>query len=190
MPAHKPFDLTWGDSNKGLQLYIQRVFILDDCETLLPHYLRFVRGVVDSPDLPLNVSREILQHSAPLEKIKSNLVNKVLSTLDEVKPQGLREVCRASIGSWALPPGRGLPGLSPTRQQLAELLLFESTKTDPGKFTTLADYVERMPGEQTEIYYLAGESRGASGSSRRTLKLQGQELGSAAADRPDRRVRH
>ena len=73
MPAHKPFDLMWGDSNKGLQLYIQRVFIMDDCEALLPPYLRFVRGVVDSPDLPLNVSREILQQSAPLEKIKSNL---------------------------------------------------------------------------------------------------------------------
>src|ERR1051325_4161605 len=85
LPAHKPFDLMWGDSDKGLHLYIQRVFILDDCETLLPRYLRFVRGVVDSPDLPLDVSREILQHSAPLEKIRSNLTGKVLGTLDEMK---------------------------------------------------------------------------------------------------------
>src|SRR5262249_2235943 len=85
LSAHKPFDLLWGDSKKGLQLYIQRVFIMDDCEALLPPYLGFVRGVVDSPDLPLNVSREILQQSAPLEKIKSNLVNKLLKTLEEMK---------------------------------------------------------------------------------------------------------
>jgi molecular chaperone HtpG len=82
LPAHKPFDLMWGDSKKGLQLYIRRVFIMDDAEVMLPGYLRFVKGVVDSPDLPLNVSREILQQSAPLEKIKSNLVNKVLRTLE------------------------------------------------------------------------------------------------------------
>src|SRR6185369_12547601 len=85
IPKHRPMDLMWGDSKKGLQLYIQRVFIMDDCETLLPRYLRFLRGVVDSPDLPLNVSRELLQQSAPLEKIKSNLVNKALNTLDEMQ---------------------------------------------------------------------------------------------------------
>src|SRR5262249_47624459 len=87
IPAHKPWDLLWGNGKKGLQLYIRRVFIMDDCEALLPLYLRFVKGVVDSPDLPLNVSREILQQSAPLEKIKSNLTNKVLRTLEEMKSQ-------------------------------------------------------------------------------------------------------
>src|SRR6202043_31958 len=85
IPAHRPMDLVWGDSKKGLQLYNRRVFIMDDCEAMLPNYLRFVRGVVDSPDLPLNVSRELLQQSAPLEKIKSNLVNKILNTLDDMK---------------------------------------------------------------------------------------------------------
>src|SRR5438067_8787594 len=85
LPAHKTFDLMWGNSKKGLQLYIRRVFIMDDAEAMLPPYLRFVKGVVDSPDLPLNVSREILQQSAPLEKIKSNLVNKVLRTLEDMK---------------------------------------------------------------------------------------------------------
>src|SRR5207247_10862827 len=75
----------WGNSKKGLQLYIRRVFIMDDSEMMLPAYLRFVKGVVDSPDLPLNVSREMLQQSAPLEKIKSNLINKVLRTLEEMK---------------------------------------------------------------------------------------------------------
>src|SRR5205807_1150030 len=87
LPAHRPFDLVWGDGSKGLQLYIRRVFIMDDCEALLPGYLRFVKGVVDSPDLPLNVSREMLQQSAPLEKIRSNLTNKVLRTLQEMKTE-------------------------------------------------------------------------------------------------------
>jgi molecular chaperone HtpG len=158
LPAHRPFDLVWGDSNKGLHLYIQRVFILDDAETLLPRYLRFVRGVVDSPDLPLNVSREILQHSAPLEKIRSNLVNKVLSTLDEVRRKDFDQYVGfyRDLGSFIK---EGAYQDYAHKQRLADLLLFESTKTDPGKQTALGDYVDRMPGEQTEIYYLTGESR-------------------------------
>jgi molecular chaperone HtpG len=158
LPAHRPFDLMWGDSTKGIHLYIQRVFILDDAETLLPRYLRFVRGVVDSPDLPLNVSREILQQSAPLEKIRSNLVNKVLSTLDEVKRKDFDKYAAffKELGAFIK---EGAYQDFANKERLADLLLFESTKTDPGKQTTLADYIERMLGEQTEIYYLAGESR-------------------------------
>ena len=162
----------WGDSKKGLHLYIQRVFIFDDCDALLPHYLRFVRGVVDSPDLPLNVSREILQQSAPLEKIKSNLTGKVLSILDEMKRKefdkyvGFYEELGVFLREGAYQDFEN-------KKKLADLLLFESTKTDSsppsppagaglgvrGKYTTLADYVERMPGDQTEIYFLAGDSR-------------------------------
>jgi molecular chaperone HtpG len=171
LPAHRPFDLMFGDSKKGLQLYIQRVFILDDCETLLPKYLRFVRGVVDSPDLPLNVSREILQHSAPLEKIKSNLTSKVLSTLDEIKRKEFDKYVGffQEFGSFLR---EGAYQDFENKKKLADLLLFESTKTEPvpprptgegsgvrGQFTSLADYVERMPGDQTDIYYLAGDSR-------------------------------
>lgn len=158
LPAHKPFDLMWGDSNKGLHLYIQRVFILDDCETLLPRYLRFVRGVVDSPDLPLNVSREILQQSAPLEKIKSNLTGKVLNILDEMKRKQFDKYVEFynELGVFLK---EGAYQDYENNKKLADLLLFESTKTDPGKFTSLADYVERMPGDQTEIYFLAGDSR-------------------------------
>ena len=158
VPAQKPFDLMWGDSKKGLQLYIQRVFILDDCETLLPRYLRFVRGVVDSPDLPLNVSREILQHSAPLEKIKSNLTGKVLGTLEEMKRKefdkyvGLYRELGVFLKEGAYQDYEN-------KKKLADLLLFESTKIDAGKLTALADYVDRMTGDQTEIYYLAGDSR-------------------------------
>lgn len=170
IPAQKPFDLMFGDSKKGLQLYIQRVFILDDCETLLPKYLRFVRGVVDSPDLPLNVSREILQHSAPLEKIRSNLTGKVLGTLEEMKRKEFDKYVGffQEFGAFLR---EGAYQDFENKKKLAELLLFESTKTDPippspsagegvrVRFTSLADYVERMPGDQTEIFYLAGDGR-------------------------------
>ncbi len=158
LPKHKPFDLLYGDSKKGLHLYIQRVFILDDCETLLPKYLRFVRGVVDSPDLPLNVSREILQQSAPLEKIKSNLTNKILGTLDDMKRKEYEQYL-TFYQEFGVFLKEGAYQDYANKQRLADLLLFESTKTDPGKFTTLADYVERMPGDQTEIFFLAGETR-------------------------------
>jgi len=158
IPAHRPYELNWGDSKKGLHLYIQRVFIMDDCEALLPKYLRFVRGVVDSPDLPLNVSREILQQSAPLEKIKSNLTNKVLSTLDEMKRKELDNYLKfyTEMGVFLK---EGVTQDWSNRERLADLLLFESTKTDKGKYTSLAEYIERMPGDQQEILYLTGDSR-------------------------------
>ncbi len=158
LPARRPMDLAWGDPTKGVQLYIQRVFILDDGETLLPRYLRFVRGVVDSPDLPLNVSRELLQHSAPLEKIKSNLVAKVLNTLEDVKRREY-EAYVSFFGEMGPFLKEGAYQDHANKAKLAELLLFASTKTDAGKFTDLASYIERMPGDQTEILYLSGDSR-------------------------------
>ena len=164
LPAHKPMDLMWGDKPKGLHLYIQRVFIMDDHEILLPRYLRFVRGAVDSPDLPLNVSRELLQQSAPLEKIKSNLVTKVLNTLEEMKTRDYDNYVKfyEELGVFLK---EGVTQDWTHREKLADLLLLESTKTSAapeggtGKYTTLSQYVERMPAEQTEIYFLTGESR-------------------------------
>ncbi len=158
LPGHKPFDLMWGDKPKGLHLYIQRVFILDDYEILLPRYLRFVRGVVDSPDLPLNVSRELLQQSAPLEKIKTNLVNKILNTLDEMKKREYDEYVKfyEEMGVF-LKEGVGQDWTN--REKLAELLLFESTKTEKGKYTSLSQYMDNMPVNQPEIFYLTGDSR-------------------------------
>lgn len=158
LPNHKPFDLLWGDTRHGLHLYIQRVFIMDDCETLLPLYLRFVRGVVDAPDLPLNVSREILQQSPLLEKIRSNLVGKVLNTLDEMKRKeydayvafyrDLGEILREGVyHDWS------------NKEKLADLLLYESTKTEPGKYTSFEQYLAGMQADQNEIFYLIGESR-------------------------------
>jgi molecular chaperone HtpG len=177
IPAKRPFDLMFADHRRGLQLYIQRLFIMDDCEALLPQYLRFVKGVVDSPDLPLNVSREILQQSAPLEKIKSNLVNKLLSTFDEMK----RKEYDAYVDFFKeLGPvlKEGVHQDWNNRQRVAELLLFESTKTEPGKFTTLDQYVEAMPVAQTEIYYLIGETREMLENSPylESFKAKGQEV--------------
>ncbi|MGF1579443.1 MAG: molecular chaperone HtpG [Gemmataceae bacterium] len=159
VPSQKPFDLTFGDSNKGLHLYIQRVFIMDDCETLLPPYLRFMRGVVDSPNLDLNVSREILQHSAPLEKIKTNLTKKILSTLDEMRRKEYEEKYLKFYNELGVILKEGVSQDYTNREKIADLLLFESTKTERGQYTTLATYLENLQPDQDAIYYLAGETR-------------------------------
>jgi molecular chaperone HtpG len=158
LPAHRPMDLMFGDSDKGLHLYIQRVFIMDDCETLLPRWLRFVRGVVDSPDLPLNVSRELLQLSAPLEKIKSNLTSKILSTLDEVRKKDVDKYA-AFFKELGVYLKEGAAQDWAHREKIADLLLFESTKTEADKLTNLGDYIDRMPSAQEKILYLSGETR-------------------------------
>jgi molecular chaperone HtpG len=158
LPSHLPFDLAWGPSKKGLHLYIQRVFIMDDCEALLPPYLRFVKGVVDSPDLPLNVSREILQQSAPLEKIKSNLTTKLLKTLEEMKNEEYDNYVKF-FKELGMILKEGVSQDWANREKVADVLLFESTRTEPGQYTTLGKYVLAMPAEQQEIYYLIGESR-------------------------------
>lgn len=172
VPSHRPFDLMFGDSDKGLHLYIQRVFVMDDCEALLPRWLRFLRGVVDSPDLPLNVSREILQQSAPLEKIKSNLTLKALNTLDEVRRTDADQYRKffADLGMFLK---EGACQDWEHREKIADLLLFESTKSDAGQGTTLADYVSRMPGDQTKIFTLTAETR--------ALALQSPHLEAYAA---------
>jgi molecular chaperone HtpG len=178
LPAHKPFDLMWWDGkNRGLHLYIQRVFIMDDCEALLPAYLRFVKGVVDSPDLPLNVSREILQQSAPLEKIKSNLVNKILKTLGEMKNEEYDAYVNffKELGTVLK---EGVAQDWENREKVADLFLMESTKTEPGKSTTLGKYLLAMPADQKEIYYLTGESRELIENSPyvESYKARGQEV--------------
>jgi molecular chaperone HtpG len=158
VPKHRPFDLMFGDQHKGVQLYIRRVFIMDDSEALLPPYLRFVKGVVDSPDLPLNVSREMIQQSAPLVKIKNNLVHTVLRTLGTWKTKE-PDAYAAFYRELGVYLKEGIVQDHANREKLADLLLLESTKTEPGKRTSLAEYLERVPVSQNEIYYLVGENR-------------------------------
>jgi molecular chaperone HtpG len=157
IPAHKPFSLTW-EEPKGLKLYIQRVLIMDSCEELLPPYLRFVRGVVDSSDLPLNISREMLQQNALLEYIHRNVVRNVLEALEAMKNTDSDKYVRffEDLGAM-LKEGAARDWAN--RDKLLDLLLFQSTKTETGKYTTLADYVSRMPEGQAAIYYLVGETR-------------------------------
>ncbi len=158
IPERKPYDLMFGEQRVRLQLYVKRVFIMDDCEALLPSYLRFVRGVVDCADLPLNVSREILQQNPLLERIRNNVVKKVLDTLAEMKQESHEDYVafHKELGGILK---EGVSQDWSNRERVAELLLFESTKTEPGEYTSLDKYVEDMPGEQDAIYYLIGETR-------------------------------
>ena len=157
IPAHRPFSFHW-EEPKGLKLYVQRVLIMDSCEALLPPYLRFVRGVVDSSDLPLNISRELLQQNALLEKMQKNIVRNVLDNLAALKNTEHEKYVRF-FKDLGVMLKEGASRDWGNREKLADLLLFESLQTEAGKYTTLADYVARMPEAQKDIYYLTGESR-------------------------------
>jgi molecular chaperone HtpG len=159
IPAHKSWDWMMGPQKKsGLDLYVRRVLIQHECEELSPTWMRFVRGVVDSPDLPLNVSRETLQHNPLLAKIQSNLVNRVLKTLEEMKISEYEQYVKFFKEFGGLLK-EGVGGDLTHRDRLADLLLVESTKTKPGEFTTLSKIVEAMPADKKEIYYLIGDTR-------------------------------
>ncbi len=157
VPAKKPFSFDWEEPKAGLKLYVQRVLIMDRCEELLPVYLRFVKGVVDAADLPLNVSREILQQTRQLASIKKTVVKNVLDGLAGVRNTRPDEYAKffADFGPVLK---EGLTRDFENREKLADLCLFASANTESGKTTTLADYVEKMPAEQGSIYFLVGES--------------------------------
>jgi molecular chaperone HtpG len=160
IPSKRPFELQWGADYKiGPRLYVQRVLIMDHCEKLLPPYLRFVRGVVDSTSLPLNISRELLQQNPILERIGKNVVKNALDALKDLKDSDYEKYVSffKELGS-ILKEGVGRDWNN--RDRLADLLLFESLNTPAGQFTTLAGYVEKMPADQN-IYYLSGEEREA-----------------------------
>jgi molecular chaperone HtpG len=157
VPAKKPFAFDWQEPVAGLKLYVQRVLIMDRCEQVLPFYLRFVQGVVDSADLPLNVSRELLQQNPLLDVIQKSVVKNVLDTLAGMKNVEFDKYLAFYKGFGPVLK-EGLTRDWNNREKIADLLLFESANTEPGKFTTLAEYVGKMPEGQTEIYYLIGES--------------------------------
>jgi molecular chaperone HtpG len=158
IPAKKPFFMQWGPYDWGLRLYIQRVLIMEHCEALLPPYLRFVMGVVDSSDLPLNISRELLQENPLLDQIKTNVTRSILKALDEMKSEEYDKYVSfyKEFGS-ILKEGPRLDWSN--RERIADLFLFESMKTPAGQFITLAKYLEAMPADQKAIYYLTGETR-------------------------------
>lgn len=160
IPRKRPADFLWHQPRSAIALYVRRVMIMPACDQLLPSWLRFVRGVVESSDLPLNVSREMLQHNPILQRIRNNLVNRVLRTLEEM----LSGEYELYVGFWrefGEVLKEGIPQDFEYRQRLADLLLVQSTATAPDAYTTLARYVESMKPDQKEILYLTGDSRAA-----------------------------
>ncbi len=157
IPSHAPFDLFYHGSEAGLHLYARRVMVMDKCEDLLPHYLRFMKGVVDSSDLPLNISRQRLQQDRHITQIRKWLTRKVLDALTEMRekePQNYEKFW----GEFGRAMKEGVSSDHENKEKLLPLLLFESSNS-PKDLTTLKAYVERMKPEQTEIFYLTGESR-------------------------------
>jgi len=158
LPSRAPFDLYHREmAHRGIQLYVKRVFIMDECRDLMPEYLRFVKGVVDAEDLSLNVSREMLQHSAQIEVIRKHLVKKVLDALKELMDDE-RAKYREFWAQFGPVIKEGLLDLSQKRERILDLVLCESTAVDGG-VTSLAEAVSRMPEDQDVIYYLTGPSR-------------------------------
>ncbi len=157
IPAQAPYDLYYVASKPGLQLYVKRIQILEKCEDLLPQYLRFVRGVVDSPDLALNVSREMLQQDRFITLIRKGLTKKILDVLTDMKEKE-PETYLKFWGEFGRAIKEGTSADYENKEKLLELLVFESSN-DPEKLTSLKEYVERMKEGQNEIYYLTGETR-------------------------------
>ena len=161
LPSKAPFDLFTPDHRKhGLHLYIRRVFISDECKELLPDYLRFVRGVVDSNDLPLNVSREILQDNPEILKINKNIVRKVLGELKKLKEND-HEKYLSFYKEFGRMLKEGMHTDFQNKEKIQELLMFETMKNEPEKLVSLAEYCKAMPEKQKEIYYITGENRTA-----------------------------
>jgi molecular chaperone HtpG len=154
LPSHAPLDLFSPQGRRGVQLYVKRVFIMDDCDALMPNYLRFVKGVVDAHDLSLNISREILQQDRQIRAVRRRLVKKVLATLKELSAESYRTFW-SEFGAVVK---EGLLEDPDNTEALLDLIRAASTH-DPAELTTLRDYVERMKDGQTEIYYATGENR-------------------------------
>ena len=162
IPSAAPFDLYSAEMKRGLQLYVKRVFVMDECKELMPQHLRFVRGVVDAHDLSLNVSREILQKDRQIQVIRKQLVKKVLGTLEEMKRDKEEDYQKfwAAFGP-ALKEGL-LPFDEKDKDKLLDLILAPSTHSEPGsetKLVSLEQYVGRMKEGQDAIYFLVGPSR-------------------------------
>ena len=161
LPKEAPMDMLYQQGaleNHGPQLYVRKVMIQHECKDLLPEYLRFVKGVVETEDLPLNVSREVVQNSPVMAKIRQILTTKIIAwfeSLAKEQPEKFRQFYKAFGPVVKI----GLNTDFTNREKLIELLRFESTTTDEGEYVTLREYVGRMGKDQKEIYYLSGDNR-------------------------------
>ncbi len=158
IPSKAPFNIFFKDYKIGPALYVKKVQIMENCDELLPPYLRFVKGVVQCDDLPLNISRETLQINRQIQVIRKNIINKVLTTLKEMKENEF-EKYEKFYNEFRKVLKEGIHLDFENNQKIAELLLFESTKTEKGKFTDLENYIKNMKSDQKEIYYITGNSR-------------------------------
>ncbi len=158
IPSQAPFNILYQDYKIGPVLYVKRVQIMEHCENLIPPYLRFVKGVIDSSDLPLNVSREILQNNSQVEIIKKNVTKKVLDLLGEMKKNEYDGYVKF-YKEFGRVMKEGIHTDFSRREAISDLLLFPSIKTDADAYTTLEMYVMNMKEGQDDIYYISGASR-------------------------------
>ena len=161
LPSRAPFDMFQQEGTRhGIHLYVKRIFIMDNCEALLPRYLRFAKGVVESNDLPLNVSREILQEDVVIKQIEKSVTTKILSELKSMMKKS-EEDYLTFYREFGKVLKEGIEVDPTNKDKIKNLLLFESSRTEPGKYVSLKEYTERMVLDQKEIYYITGTSRGA-----------------------------
>lgn len=169
VPSRAPFDLWDRNKRGGIKLYVKRIFIMDDAEKLMPMYLRFVTGVIDSVDLPLNVSREILQESRDIKVIRDSSTKRVLSMLEELansEDEAKKEKYRTFWNQFGQVLKEGIGEDQANQERVLKLLRFASTHTDSAEQTvSLADYISRMKDGQDKIYYVTGESFNAAKNS-------------------------
>ena len=157
IPSMRPVDIYYKEYKVGPTLYVKRVKIIDNCEELIQPYLRFVKGVVDSSDLPLNVSRELLQNNRQIEVIKKSITKKVLATLSEMKEKEFDTYLKF-YKEFGRILKEGVHMDFERRESIGELLLFPSTKTEKDKYRSIPEYVNDMKEGQEEIYYVTGSS--------------------------------